>query len=391
MHSPTPTRSTPFLSSRVRDLHASPIREILSVIEQPGMISFAGGLPAAESFPALDLGALPPRSLQYGASEGDPELRAAIAQDVTASGLPCSAQQVLVLSGSQQGIDLMAKLFIDAGRPVWVEAPTYLAALQVFRFFGARLLAFDAPAAALPADDVPPAFAYLIPTFQNPTGRCYTASQRAALAARCDEAGVTVFEDDPYRDLAFADGERRPLCANLRSSCWVYQGSFSKSLAPGLRLGYLVATPELIGPLVRLKQAADLHSSRISQWLVLQQLRAPDRAQRQERIVALYRAKRDHFAQLLAQHLAGLAQWEIPQGGLFFWLRLHACIDTRSLLTAAIARGVAFMPGEHFFVDPGAARGMLRLNFSHASAAEARRGIEILAQLLATAAAEHRP
>lgn len=182
------------LSQRVRDLTPSPIREILAVIDRPGMISFAGGLPSPESFPRLDMGAVPRECLQYGPSEGEPALRERIAADLRALGLACGPEQVLVLSGSQQGIDLVGKLFIDRDTPVAVEAPTYLAALQVFRFFGARFVAFD----PRDRDERPlaqplPAFAYAIPTFQNPTGRCYSEAEREALAR-----GVAFMPGEPF-------------------------------------------------------------------------------------------------------------------------------------------------------------------------------------------------
>lgn len=372
-------------SARVADLHASPIREILAVIDRAGMISFAGGLPAAETFPGLSLAAFPPALMQYGSSEGEPELRECIADDLNAIGLKCSKDQVLILSGSQQGIDLVAKLFIDPGTRVGVESPTYLAALQVFRFFGAQFQTFDPslPTALwLPADR--PSFAYAIPTFQNPTGRCYSTDERNALARACDEQGVTLFEDDPYRELAYDDCDRTPLCAQMRRASWIYQGSFSKSLAPGLRLGFLVASIDLMASLIRLKQAADLHSSRISQWLVLQQLREPDRLDRLAHVVATYRRKRNFFADALERHLGKLATWQLPPGGLFFWLTLARPIDTRPLLSAAIQRGVAFMPGEPFYPDDSDNCGRLRLNFSHADEEQTDRGLAILAALLAT-------
>jgi len=370
-------------SRRVENLVASPIREILAVIDRPGMISFAGGLPAAETFPDLDVGTVPRQWLQYGPSEGEPALRERIALELGGIGLACVPEQILVLSGSQQGIDLVAKLFVDEGTPVAVEAPTYLAALQVFRYFGARFVALDPQRpAALGSTAQPPAFAYTIPTFQNPTGRCYTGAERDALAGTCDDTGITLFEDDPYRDLAFDPCERTPICARVRRASWIYQGSFSKSLAPGMRLGFLAASPDLMQPLVRLKQAADLHSSRISQWLVLQQLNEPARGERMRRLVATYRDKRDAFAAGLARHLSDLATWDTPPGGLFFWLRLKRSLDTRTLLPQAIARGVAFMPGEAFYPGDAPPGGMLRLNFSHASAGEADTGLAIMAELL---------
>jgi 2-aminoadipate transaminase len=370
-------------SQRVSNLVASPIREILAVIDRPGMVSFAGGLPAQQTFPALDPGPVPPAWLQYGCSEGEPALRRRIANELAAFGLDCTPEQVLVVSGSQQGIDLVAKLFVDANTPVAVEDPTYLAALQVFRFFGARLIAFDpAHPETLGKCGTLPAIVYSIPTFQNPTGHCYDAQARVALARACDETGAVLFEDDPYRDLAYAPCDRTPVCSLVRRSSWVYQGSFSKSLAPGLRLGFLAASPDLVAPLTRLKQAADLHSSRVSQWLVLQQLDHPGRAERIAGLVSSYRARRDAFAEMLATHLSDLARWTVPPGGLFFWLTLVQPLDTRTLLPQAIERNVAFMPGEPFFSSAVPAKGMLRLNFSHACERDADRGLRTLASLL---------
>lgn len=378
---------SPQFSARTRDLHASPIREILSVINRPGMISFAGGLPAIDSFPRFSLDAMPQEFLQYGPSEGEWALRQRVVQELDERGLHCSADQVLILSGSQQGIDLVAKLFIDPGTAVAVESPTYLAALQVFRFFGARFVACNAD--ALDENSFlreKPAFAYAIPTFQNPSGRCLDAGQRDALAAACDAAQVSLFEDDPYRDLVYDACERTPVCARLKRAPWIYQGSFSKSLAPGLRLGYLAASPELMPFLTRLKQAADLHSSRVSQWLVLQELNDPAYNNRLAELAARYRKRRDCFEAALQRHFGDLANWQTPPGGLFFWLTLNRCIDTRKLLPMAIKAGVAFMPGESFMPAEVNSTGQLRLNFSHASGEQAEKGLAILAGLVREAA-----
>ncbi|MGB6449373.1 MAG: PLP-dependent aminotransferase family protein [Steroidobacteraceae bacterium] len=374
------------LSRRICDLHASPIREILSVIDTPGMVSFAGGLPAPETFPALSAEAIPRSWLQYGPTEGEPALRERVAEELRRIGLSCAMEQVLILSGSQQGIDLAAKLFVDPGTPVAVESPTYLAALQVFRFFGARFVPLDLrEPRALTGTGIRgsrPALAYSIPTFQNPTGRCYSTVERDALAQACDERRVTLFEDDPYRDLAYDDCDRSPICGRLRRASWIYQGSFSKSLAPGLRLGFLAASRDLVEHLTRLKQAADLHSNRVSQWLVLQQLNGPARAERLAHLVDVYRRKRDDFAGALRRHLGTVATWQSPPGGLFFWLALRRDIDTRALLPEAIRRGVAFMPGESFFPESPKRCGALRLNFTHADETQTERGLATLAELL---------
>ncbi len=379
----SPQHRTPRFSARTSDLHSSPIREILSVIDRPGMISFAGGLPAVDSFPQFSLDAMPQHTLQYGPSEGEWELRQRVAEELRGRGLQCATEQVLILSGSQQGIDLVAKLFIDPGTAVAVESPTYLAALQVFRFFGARFVAYNAE--ALDAQALlreKPAFAYAIPTFQNPSGRCLDASQRAALADACDAAHLPLFEDDPYRDLVYDPCERIPVCTRLRRAPWIYQGSFSKNMAPGLRLGYLAASPQLLPFLTRLKQAADLHSNRVSQWLVLQQLDDPARNEHLETLVERYRQRRDSFEAALHRHFGDIASWQAPPGGLFFWLTLNRRIDTRRLLPKAIEAGVAFIPGEPFLPMEVDNCGQLRLNFSHASEAQADSGLKKLAALV---------
>ena len=371
-------------SQRVADLAPSPIRQILSVIDRPGMISFAGGLPAAESFPSMELGAVPQALLQYGASEGETALREIIAGDLRSLGMDCETEQVLILSGSQQGIDLVAKLFIDPGTPVALENPTYLAALQVFRFFGASFLTLDRhqPAFGFGEMPTPPAFTYVIPSFQNPTGYCYTAPERAQLAACCDQKNIVLFEDDPYRDIVFDPCERTPVCSSITHAPWIYQGSFSKTLAPGLRLGFLAASRDLIPYLTQLKQAADLHSNRVSQWFVLQQLQGSERASKMEHLAMIYRRKRDAFARALKRHFDDLADWAVPSGGLFFWLALRHAVDTEKLLARAIEQGVAFMPGKPFFAGADRPENTLRLNFSHASETQMDTGLKTLSALV---------
>lgn len=374
------------LSMRSSDIKPSPVREMLNVSQRPGMISFAGGLPSPETFAGLDLPPPPRELLQYGPTEGEPALRARIAQDLAALGLDTAPDRVMVLSGSQQGIDLAAKLVVDAGTALAVESPAYLAALQVFRFYGARFEIIDrsAPGARwgeTPPAMAPPSMAYVIPTFQNPSGHCWTAEERQAMAAACQAQDVILFEDDPYRDLVYEPCERRPVCAGLTGGSWIYQGSFSKTVAPGLRLGYLTASPDLFPLLVQLKQAADLHTNRLSQWMVLQYLNDPGRAARMDQVAALYRRKRDAFADALTRHLGNRASWSLPPGGLFFWLTLADGIDIEALLKRCVARGVLFTPGSHFLAEGGASP-TIRLNFSLAEPEAAERGLAVIAEAL---------
>ena len=369
----------PRLSVRLNDLHGSPVRAMLEASLRPEVISFAGGLPAPESFEDIELPAPPRALLQYGPTEGEPELRARIAEELKAIGLDCPAERVLVLSGSQQGIDLVAKLCVDPGTRVAVESPAYLAALQVFRFFGAQLQTM-APGDL--GDGPAPALAYVTPTFQNPTGRCWSLAERMGVAAACRAGDVVLFEDDPYRELVYAPCERQPACSFMGGGSWVYQGSFSKVLSPGLRLGFLAASEDLYLPLYRLKQAADLHTSRIGQWAALHYLNDPRRPARLARLAERYRQRRDRFAEALTRHLTGLAEWDVPPGGLFFWVRLAEGTDPDALLARAAERGVLFTPGQHFLAEPAGAAPAMRLNFSNASEGDADRGLSILGELL---------
>lgn len=375
-------------SSRAADLRPSPVREMLRVTQQPGMISFAGGLPSPESFGGLDLPPPPSELLQYGPSEGEPALRERLAKDLSDLGLDCGPDRVLVLSGSQQGIDLVAKLFVDPGTPVALESPAYLAALQVFRFFGADLRAIDRSEPAAGWHQASPAFAYVVPTFQNPGGHCWSAVERQALAAGCESHGVVLFEDDPYRELVYEPCERRPACTWMRAGSWIYQGSFSKTIAPGLRLGFMTASADLFPHLVRLKQAADLHTNRIAQWTVLQYLEDSGREARLERIAAEYRAKRDAFAAGLERHLGDLAEWTLPSGGLFFWVRLKVAMDMDALWRRAMAANLLFTPGHHFLIEGQGRLPAMRLNFSLVDGESAERGLELLGRLLREALAE---
>ncbi|SMF20529.1 aminotransferase-like domain-containing protein [Pseudogulbenkiania subflava] len=377
-------------SERIERLSGSLIREILAAAQRPEVISFAGGLPASTCLPPLDFPDVPPALAQYGTSEGEPELREQIAKDVARIGLSCDASQVLVLSGSQQALDLAAKLFVDPGTPVITEGPTYLAALQVFRLFGAAFHTVEQQDGQLPAATLQAAIAdskaklaYLIPTFQNPSGACYSVETRQALARVLDEAHLPVIEDDPYRALSYDGDAPAPLVTHLKSAPWIYCGSFSKTLAPGLRIGYLIASKELMPHLLKLKQAVDLHSNRLGQWFIAQWLKSGDYPAHLNRLQQNYKVGRDAMQAALERHFSDLADWQVPQGGLFFWLTLKNKRDTRTFLKPALEQhNVAFMPGEAFYADPDTGIGHLRLNFSHATPERIEEGIARLAGLI---------
>ncbi|GFM88946.1 GntR family transcriptional regulator [Pseudomonas cichorii] len=381
-------------SERVTRLKSSLIREILAAAQRPEVMSFAGGLPAESMLPKVEWADMPLTLGQYGMSEGEPELREALAAEARALGVPCQASQVLVVSGSQQTLDLAAKLYIDKGTEILLEAPTYLAALQIFQLFGADCL--TVPLQAEGPDLIvlrqrleqhKPAFAYLIPTFQNPSAVRYSEASRDAVAALLDEFGVTLIEDEPYRELTFDGGNARPIVARLKKASWIYTGTVSKTLLPGLRVGYLIASADLFPHLLRLKQSADLHTNRIGQWQALQWIGTEHYREHLSELRGFYRQRRDAFEAALQEHFGDLADWNSPQGGLFFWLTLKQKLDTRTLLDAALSQDVTFMPGEPFFANPDANHGHLRLNFSHIDPARLDEGLKRLAAVIRLASA----
>jgi DNA-binding transcriptional MocR family regulator len=308
--------------------------------------------------------------------------------------VPCEASQVLIVNGSQQTLDLAAKLYLDKGTEILLEAPTYLAALQTFQLFGAECLTVplqaegpDLIALRQRLEQHKPAFAYLIPTFQNPSAVRYSEARRDAVAALLDEFGVTLIEDEPYRELNFDGGSATPIVSRLKKASWIYTGTVSKTLAPGLRVGFLIASADLYPYLLRLKQAADLHTNRVGQWQALQWIGTERYREHMAGLRDFYRQRRDAFEAALQEHFSDLAEWNSPQGGLFFWLTLKQRFDTRTILNAALAKDVAFMPGEPFFTDPDANPGYLRLNFSHIDPSRLDEGLQRLAAVIRQAQA----
>ena len=376
-------------SERVSRLKSSLIREILAAAQRPEVMSFAGGLPAEAMLPKVDWTDMPASIGQYGMSEGEPALREVLAAEARALGVECDASQVMVLSGSQQALDLAAKLYIDKGTEIMLEAPTYLAALQIFQLFGAQCLTFplqaDGPDLAALRSELEkhsPAFIYLIPTFQNPSAVRYSEAKRDAVAALLDEFGVTLIEDEPYRELNFDGGSATPIVSRLKKASWIYTGTVSKTLLPGLRVGFLIASPDLFPHLLRLKQSADLHTNRVGQWQALQWIGTEKMRNHLAELRDFYRVRRDGFQAALQEHFADLADWHVPQGGLFFWLTLKQPLDTRTLLKPALEQNVAFMPGEPFFAEPDQHIGSLRLNFSHIDPERLHEGLKRLANVI---------
>ena len=395
------SRPSPFqLARRAERMNPSVIREILKVTERPGIISLAGGLPSADTVPveamreaaARVFAEAPREALQYAASEGFAPLRDWVAAHLNEQqGMDVSPAQVLLTTGSQQGLDLAAKVLIDEGSRVLVETPTYLGALQAFTPYEPRIEAVDsdhegplpeALARAAHADDRA-RFAYLLPNFQNPSGHVYSEARREAIVAVARERGLALLEDNPYGDLWYDTPPPRPLAARVPEGV-IYLGSFSKVLAPGLRLGYMVAPSALYPKLLQAKQAADLHTSILNQRIVYEVLRTGMLDTHVPTVRERYRRHRDAMQAALETHLSGLATWIKPTGGMFFWLELKPGLDAMALLPKAVEAGMAYVPGAAFYAQAPRPN-TLRLSFVTAPPEKIEAGVAMLAKVLRSA------
>jgi len=389
-------------AKRTDHMKASAIRELLSVTAQPEMISFAGGLPANEVLPVDDVLAATDRllrkqgkaALQYGPTEGHLPLREQIAAMYQRRGVPATVDNILLVNGSQQGLDFMGRLFLDEGDTVLVEAPTYVGALTAWRPFLPRFVTVPTDNDGILVEQLRNAgafkFAYLLPNFQNPSGITLTLERRKQVVSTIHERGMLVLEDDPYRELRYS-GQDMPSLIELEGQMlgkdWnergriVHLGTFSKTLAPGLRIGWVIAPKAVIHLMVLAKQGADLHTSSLAQMIVSELLADNTLERNLPGLRALYRERRDAMLGALDEFVGDRATWTHPDGGLFLWLTLHAGIDSAALLTQALAQKVAFVPGNAFYVD-AAVHNDLRLNFSCMPPERIREGIRRLATLV---------
>ena len=367
------------LAKRMSGVQASAIREILKVTERPDVLSFAGGLPAPEAFPvaaiaqahadvlAKDAAA----ALQYGPTEGYGPLRAWVAERMTRRGRPSRAEQVLITAGAQQGIDLVGKALIDPGDTVVVEAPSYLAALQSFSTCEARFATVPSDEQGMCTDALErvlreerPRLIYLVPNFQNPRGTTLPLERRLQIARLAAEHEVMVLEDDPYGELRYRGKALPPIAGLVPGAPVIHLGSFSKTLAPGLRLGYAVADEPLIRALTIAKQAADLHTGSLSQRAVARLFEIFDYEAHLRELRRLYGERLEAMLASLDRFLPPGSQWTRPEGGLFVWVRLPRGLDAQALLGDAMRERVAFVPGAPFYpADP--CKETLRLNFSN--------------------------
>jgi len=382
------------LSKRAQGLTSSAIREILKVTERPEVISFAGGLPSPDTFPiermrwacTKVLEEAPQAALQYGPTEGYTPLREWIAARLSKHGGSIRASQVLITTGSQQGLDLLGKVLIDEGSKVLVETPSYLGALQAFSLFQPAYSAMQTDAQGIVTDALTPEqmegarFMYCIPNFQNPTGRRMPLERRKALLEKAIAAGVPVVEDDPYGELSYS-GEQLPSLLSMAPDDVIYMGSFSKVLAPGLRLGYVIAPEELHGKLVQAKQAADLHTPSFSQRIVYEAVQDGFLDAHIPTIRTLYAHRCELMLGALDRHFPSQARWNQPEGGMFIWVDLPEGVDSAKLLAKAIEHNVAFVPGAPFYANAPKPNS-LRLSFVTVPAEKMETGIRVLGELL---------
>lgn len=369
-----------FLSNRARKMKSSAIRELLKITQQPDIISFGGGLPAPELFPVREieeacnylLREAPKLSLQYSTTEGYRPLREFLADSMAKYGIQHSPDNILITTGSQQALDLIGKIFIDPGSPVVTGRPTYLGAIQAWR-------AYEAEFITIPLDDngmqvelledvvkqTPVRFIYVLPNFHNPAGTTLLEERRRLLVEVACKYDLLIVEDDPYGALRYTGEDITPIAA-LAPERTIYLGTFSKTLTPGLRIGWSVAPAEITHRLVQAKQGADLHSSTFDQMI------ANDVAQRGilrahvRKIRQVYKERRDVMLDALTEFWPEEASWTQPQGGLFLWARTPESIDTLALLPRALENKVAYVPGVNFYPHEDGGHNAMRLNFSNA-------------------------
>jgi len=387
---------------RMSTLRPSTIREILKVTEQPEIISFAGGLPAPELFPVEEVLRATERvfseggvaALQYGPSEGFSPLRETFAAESRKRGIDCTAEDILVTTGSQQSLDLAGKIFLNTGDCVLTENPTYMAAIQAFQTCEARFAPVPTDEGGLIPEALPelierekPKFLYTIPNFQNPTGVTLTAERRKSLYAIAARYGLMILEDDPYGRLRYTGTDIPPIKSLDTEGLVIYQSTVSKIIAPGLRVGWIVANEQIRSKLTIVKQAADLHTSSLDQRIAYRYLTDFDSEAHVEQIRKAYG---EHYAIMdaaLTDAMPHGFSWTHPEGGMFLWVTCPEGVNTNELMLEALKRKVLFVPGQDFFSnDPGVR--FMRLNFSNASAERIQIGIKRLAEVCKAAVQE---
>ena len=379
-------------ASRFDGISGSAIREIFKLLAVPGMISFAGGNPAASALPDEECAELAKELLlskgkvllQYGATEGYAPLKESLVPYLKDRfSFDCRADEILPVTGSTQAMDLLCKALINPGDKVVVENPTFLGNMQAIKLYQAQLLPVDSDENGIKVDELEevfkkerPKMLYIIPTFQNPTGRTLSLERRKKIAQLAAKWGVVVAEDDPYRDLRYA-GEELPSIKSFDQEGWVaFMGSFSKVISPGLRVGFLAANPTLLRKCVIGKQSSDVHTANLNQAIVDAYLRRGMLAPHVQEICQSYARQMNAMLNLLSK-CGGVARYTRPEGGLFIFAELKEGMDAAALLSKCVEKGVAYVPGTHFYPF-GGHENTFRLNFSMSTLDQIQRGMELL-------------
>jgi 2-aminoadipate transaminase len=392
-------------AQRTQRMGSSAVRELLKYAEKPDIISFAGGMPAPDVFPVeeftqacirvlRDYGA---QALQYGATEGYLPLREMIARHAERYGINISPENLLITSGSQQALDLLGKIFINRGDRILVESPTYLGALQAWNAYGAEYVTVPFDEDGMITDALEdalrtgPKFIYALPNFQNPTGSTLSLERRKKLVELADTYGVPIIEDDPYGQLRYEGEHLTPVVAldsEYRDNCdlcyrgnVIYLSTFSKILAPGIRLAWVVAPPEVIRKLVQAKQGTDLHTSTFNQIVAHEVSRGGFLDHHIKQIRKVYGERRDVMLAAMDRYFPPEADWTHPQGGLFLWSTLPDYFNTSELIMEAVEQKVAFVPGAPFY-PCGGGQTTMRLNFSYATPDKITEGISRLGKVI---------
>lgn len=396
---------------RTKQMGSSVIRELLKLTEQPDIISFAGGLPAPEVFPLEAfrqacnrvLDEFGPQALQYSTTEGYRPLREMIARHTRRYAVEVTPDNILITSGSQQALDLIGRLFINRGDYIVVESPTYLGAIQAWNAYGAQYVTVPTDEHGMIVDElekalrVGPKFIYVLPNFQNPGGWTLSLERRRKLVELADRYGVPIVEDDPYGQLRYEGNHIPPVVAldsqyraengKHYSGNVIYLSTFSKILAPGIRLAWVIAPQEVIRRLVMAKQAADLHTATFNQMVAYEVGKGGFLDEHVKVIRRVYKERRDVMLEMMDELFPPEVRWTRPEGGMFLWVMLPKGIDTADVLRLAVERKVAFVPGAPFHPN-GGGENTMRINFSYSSPETIREGISRLAGVLEEALGE---
>ena len=389
-------------SKRANRLRSSEIRELLKLTQMPGMISFAGGLPNPKAFPVdvihqcidITFENNSEKALQYGTTEGVTKLRRVLAERMRKTrGIDCELHDILITSGAQQALSLSALVFIDPGDTYLTSVPAYLGAVQAFHAYEANCESIPMDEEGIDTDSlrrnlerlrrtgIYPKFFYTVPTFQNPSGETMSLNHRKELLDIASEYDFLIIEDDPYGDLIFEGEQIPPIKSMDKRGRVVYLSTFSKILAPGFRLGWIVASKDILDKFVLAKQATDLCTNVFSQYVAYEYVNGGHLDEQVKTISSLYKHKRDVMLSSLKKYFPKEVEWTIPKGGMFIWISLPKMIDTRLMFQKALSKKVAYVVGEAFFPEGGNYHSM-RLNFSYSDDETIQEGIKRLAEVI---------